>query len=552
MNFLKTTLALALASALPAFGQQPPDAGRVLQENRLPTLTVPQPGTSLSIPSRSAKEVAPGGATVILKGVQFSGNTCFSEAELQKVVGDVSGQSFDLAGLYGIAEKITQHYHANGFPFARAFLPGQNVTDGVIRLDIVEGRFGKVLAQGDANLSSGAQRFLASLEPGAVIESDPLERATLILNDQPGIKTMPILRPGQELGTGDLVVEVSRTPLIRGDVGLDNHGNRYTGETRLHANLQIDSLFLLGDQITIRSLYSEEDLWLGSIGYSVPLGASGLRANASYAHTSYQLGKDFTSLDAHGTAQVTSAGLSYPVIRSQQSNLTLAASWQHKKLNDQQDSSNTDNDKSSTSGVMSMSFDHRDGLGGGGITYGVLSWTAGHLKLDSELEATDRSSHTDTRGSFNKWNLDLARLQMLPANFSLLGRLSFQGADSNLDSSEDFSLGGPNGVHAYPVGEGIGDEGWLAQIELRYKLGDFSPYLFHDAGGVRINAKPGSITPSVTDNRRNVSGSGVGVRYAHEHWNADLSLAWRNHGGEPTSDTSDRRPRAWATMSYRF
>jgi len=543
MNFLKTTLVLVLASALPAFGQQAPDAGRALQENRSPALTVPQSGKSISIPSQSAQKVAPGGAAVTLKSVQFSGNTRFTEAELQQVVGDVSGQSFDLAGLHGIAEKVTQHYHASGFPFARAFLPGQKIADGVIRLDIVEGRFGKVQAAGDANLSDGAQPFLASLEPGAVIESDPLERATLILDDQPGIKTMPILRPGQELGTGDLVVEVSRTPLVRGDVGLDNHGNRYTGEARLHANLQIDSPFLLGDQITIRSLYSEEDLWLGSLGYSVPLGASGLRANASYAHTSYQLGKDFASLDAHGTAKVTSVGLSYPVIRSQQSNLTLSTSWQYKKLNDQQDSTYTNNDKSSTSGVLSMSFDHRDGLGGGGITYGVVSWTGGHLKLDSELEATDRTSHIDTRGSFNKWNLDLARLQALPDNFSLFGRLSFQWADSNLDSSEDFSLGGPNGVRAYPVGEGIGDEGWLAQIELRYKLGDFSPYLFHDAGGVKINAKPGSIRPSVTDNTRSVAGSGVGVRYAYDHWNADLSLAWRTHGGEPTSDTSDRRRR---------
>lgn len=552
MNFLKTTLVLVLASALPAFGQQAPDAGRALQENRSPALTVPQSGKSISIPSQSAQKVAPGGAAVTLKSVQFSGNTRFTEAELQQVVGDVSGQSFDLAGLHGIAEKVTQHYHASGFPFARAFLPGQKIADGVIRLDIVEGRFGKVQAAGDANLSDGAQPFLASLEPGAVIESDPLERATLILDDQPGIKTMPILRPGQELGTGDLVVEVSRTPLVRGDVGLDNHGNRYTGEARLHANLQIDSPFLLGDQITIRSLYSEEDLWLGSLGYSVPLGASGLRANASYAHTSYQLGKDFASLDAHGTAKVTSVGLSYPVIRSQQSNLTLSTSWQYKKLNDQQDSTYTNNDKSSTSGVLSMSFDHRDGLGGGGITYGVVSWTGGHLKLDSELEATDRTSHIDTRGSFNKWNLDLARLQALPDNFSLFGRLSFQWADSNLDSSEDFSLGGPNGVRAYPVGEGIGDEGWLAQIELRYKLGDFSPYLFHDAGGVKINAKPGSIRPSVTDNTRSVAGSGVGVRYAYDHWNADLSLAWRTHGGEPTSDTSDRRPRVWVTASYHF
>lgn len=552
MNFLKTSLALALASALPALAQQVPDAGRVLQENRAPSLTVPQAGPELSVPARPAKAIAPGGPTVTVERVQLQGNTRFTEADLLHVLGDVSGQSFDLAGLHALAEKITQHYHANGFPFARAFLPGQKIADGVVRLDIVEGRFGKVTAEGDAALSPAAQRFLASLEPGEVIESDPLERATLILDYQPGIKTTPIIRPGQELGTGDLVVDVSRTPLIRGEVGLDNHGNRYTGEARLHADLRIDSPFLLGDQITLRSLYSEEDLWLGSLGYSLPLGASGLRANVSYAHTSYELAKDFASVDAHGTAKVTSAGLSYPLIRSQQSNLTLNASWQYKKLNDQQESTFTDNDKSSNSAVLALPFDHRDSLGGGGITYGVISYTAGQLKLDAELEASDRSSHADTRGSFGKWNLDLARLQALPARLSLFGRLSFQWADSNLDSSEDFSVGGPNGVRAYPVGEGIGDEGWLAQIELRYTRGDFSPYLFHDASGVRINAKPGNITPAVADNTRSIAGSGMGVRYAHDRWNADVSFAWRSHGGAPTADTRDSQPRVWGTVAYRF
>ena len=550
MKFLKTTLTLGLASALPAMAQQAPDAGRILQENQPPALTTPRPSTSVAVPAQAAKKIAPGGPTVTVKTLRFPGNTRFAEAALLQVVGDVSGKAFDLAGLHAIAEKITQHYHANGFPFARAFLPGQKIADGVIQIDIVEGRFGKIEAQGDADLSNGAQRFLASLEPGAVIESDTLERATLILNDQPGIMTTPIIRPGQELGTGDMVVDVSRTSRIRGDVGLDNYGNRYTGEKRLHANVQIDSPFLLGDQITIRSLYSEENLWLGSLGYSLPLGVSGLRASVSYAHTYYELGKDFGSLGAHGTAKVSSVGLSYPAIRSQQSNLTLSATGQHKKLNDRQDSTSTDDNKSSNSVVLSMPFDHHDGLGG--ITYGTFAYTFGYLKLDSTLEASDRSSHTDTRGNFGKWNLDVARLQALPADFSLFGRASFQWANKNLDSSEDFATGGPSGVRAYPVGEGIGDEGWLAQIELRYKRGDFSPYLFHDAGAVRINADVGAITPAVADNTRSIAGSGFGVRYAHDHWNADLNLAWRNGGSAPTSDTSNRQPRIWVTASYQF
>ncbi|RJX31531.1 MAG: ShlB/FhaC/HecB family hemolysin secretion/activation protein [Oxalobacter sp.] len=552
MKFLKTTLALSLASALPALAQQAPDAGRVLRETQASPLLAPRPSTGIAIQKPVTEAVPAGGATVTLKALRISGNTRFTEKELLQVIGAVTGKSFDVAGLRAITEKITRHYHLNGYPFARAFLPAQNITDGTVTCQIVEGRYGRVQSKGEAALSERAQDFLAPLQPGAVITSGALERTTLILKDQPGIQTTSLIRPGQALGTGDLVVNVSRTPLFHGDVGADNYGNRYTGALRLRINAQFDSPFLFGDQITARGIYSEEDLWLGNLGYSLPLGSSGLRASVSYAHTYYELGEDFASLDAHGTAKVASAGVSYPLLRSQQTNLTLGATWQHKKLNDRQDSTSTNNDKSSHSAVFAMPFDHRDGLGGGGLTYGNLSYTLGWLKLDSTLDATDRSSHTDTRGDFSKWNLDLARLQALPADFNLLGRLSLQRANKNLDSSEDFSLGGPNGVRGYPVGEGIGDEGWLAQIELRYQWQRFAPYLFHDLGRVRINADPEPITPAVQDNTRSLAGSGFGLRYADTRWNVDVNLAWRHRGGEPTADTRDHRPRVWATASCTF
>ena len=552
-TLLKITLILSLVSPLPALAQQPPDAGRILQENRPPRLTEPQkPDTDLTIPSQPGKKITPGGPTVRLSELRFNGNTCFSDKILLQAAGEVTGNSFDLAGLYDIAEKITQYYHKHGFPFARTFLSAQKVTDGVLHFDIVEGRYGKVQTQGDEKWRAGAQGFLASLKSGDVIESDTLERATLVLRDQPGIKIMPVLRPGQDLGTGDLFVKVSRTPLVRGDVRLDNHGNRYTGALRLNANVQFDSPFLFGDQILVQAIYTEEDLWVGNLAYSLPVGSSGLRATASYAQSYYELGKDFSSLDAHGTAKIPSVKLSYPVVRSQQSNLSLSTSLQYKKLNDQQDSTSTDNDKSSKSGVLAMSFDHRDALGWGGVTYGVLSYTYGHLKLDSELEAVDRVSHTDTCGDFSKLNLDVARLQALPVNFILYGRASFQLAGKNLDSSESISLGGPDGVRAYPVGESFGDEGWFAQFELRYKWRCFSPYIFYDMGGIRTNAEPEKIRPAVQDNTRSLSGSGLGVRYTDTPWNMDVNVAWRNHGGEPTSDSRDRNPRVWASVGYKF
>lgn len=547
-------LALALGAAFPTWSQQVPDAGRILQEQQTAPSLPPKavPGLDLAPPA-SALPTPTGGPQVTIQELLFSGNTRFDTATLRETLGDVAGQSFDLAGLRKLADRVSTFYRQAGYPFARAFLPSQAVTDGKLRIEIVEGRYGKVEALGDAALTSSAQAFLSPLQSGEVIRSAPLERAISILGDQPGILAVTTVRPGQELGTGDLDVRVERDRRFRGEVGYDNHGNRYTGEHRIRTNVQWDSPFTLGDQITASGTYSDEALWLGNLGYSLPLGSSGLRANVGYARTYYELAKDFSSLDATGSAEISSAGLTYPLLRSQASNLTIGVTVQHKRLKDKRGAIGSEDGKSSSALPITLQFDRRDALAGGGVTYGNFIFTPANLSLDSTLADADRLSGRDTNGRFNKVNINLARLQATAIDaLTLFGRVIAQGADKNLDSSEKFSMGGPNGVRAYPVDEGVGDQGGVAQLEIRYALGAFSPYVFHDFGWVQFNAEKAQITPAVTENDRQIAGAGVGVRYTDDALNVGLSIAWRTRGGMPEADTSSRDPRLWLSMAYQF
>lgn len=546
----RNTVAMALGVALLHFSpaaqaQVPPDAGQTLQQLQ-PPIAAPRESQPLKIqaPLDSAP-IAPGGAAVILNAVKLSGNSVFSEETLRAALGDVTGKTFDLAGLRGLAQRITDVYQAGGYPFARAILPPQDLANGDLRIEVIEGRYGVVQAQGDDSvLARQATAFLDGLLPGSVIASAPLERAALLLDDLPGIQTSATMRPGTQVGTGDLIVQVARDQRVRGDIGLDNAGSRYTGKNRVRANVDINSPFLLGDQLTVRALLSEEKLWLGSLGYSLPLGTSGLRGNVGYSHTSYELAKEFASLHANGTAKVASAGLSYPILRSQKANLTLIATYQSKDLHDNRDSTQTYESKSSQSMPLALQFDYRDAFDG--ITYGSASWTPGKLKLDAGLTAVDDYK---SNGRFHKINLDVVRLQSLPAGFNLMAHLSWQQANKNLDSSEKLSLGGASGVRAYPSGEATGDEGGLVQLELRYDAGAYTPYAFMDAGRITVNAKP----VVAGDNRRSLSGGGLGLRYQRQAWSADVALAWRTLGGRSLSETnSDPKPRVWLNVEYRF
>ena len=456
---------------------------------------------------------------------------------LEAALGPYAGAEFDLAGLQGLAERITQFYRDNGFPFATAILPPQRVDDGDLIIEILEGRYGQVGASGVRDLAEPAQRYLGALEPGAPIATGPLERTMYLLSDLPGIAVEPVLRPGAETGTADLDVEVTATRRWNGGASLDNHGSRFSGSHRGSADFSINRLFLLGDELSMRLLVSDRNLFLGSARYELPLGHPGLRGNLSYARTTYDLGAGFSGFT--GVADVYSAGLSYAVLRGRDANLTATLSADYRDLDDRLNGTSYER-KSSYAVTPGLRFDLRDDLLGGGVSFGALSLGVGRLTSNEA---------TAVRGDFSKIAGQVARLQSLPllppdlGQSSLFGSLSFQSGFTRLNSSEQFSLGGASAVRAYPSGEASGRSGLVAQLELRHAVGPVAPYLFYDYGWI---AGEGATRP------RALSGGGFGARLQIEGVTANLAVAWPISGGTPRSDPVRREPRVWFSVGVRF
>ena len=497
----------------------------------------------------AAPKIAPGGASVVVQEVALSGNKSVGTATLLQQLGALPSTPLDMAGLNQLAQHIEAYYHAAGYPFAQAYLPPQDLKGGVLRIAVIEGQYGTIHAAGKDKLPEGAQPFLDyGLHAGDAIQNLALERTMLILDDQPGMKIRPVIKPGAEQGAADLTVNVERSSYTSGDIGFDNTGARSTGEYRLRGALNINSPFRYGDKVTLNALTTDEAMWLGSIDYETPLGASGLRGQVGFAHTNYRLAGSFTALNATGYADVSTAKLSYPLVRSQATNVLLSLGWQHKDLQDQYATAGVTRSKRSDGIPVGVQFDKRDTLLGGGVTYGSLSWLSGNLVLGADLTAADASS-AKTNGSFTKTSLDIARIQKIAGELSLYGRFSGQWADKNLDSSEKFNLGGYYGVRAYPLGEGTGDTGWLTQLELRYSLGDVTPFLLYDRGHAQTNAQAWDVTSAST---RDVEGTGVGVRTLFKGWTLDATLSWQASGGASQADNQERNPRLFFMLGRRF
>lgn len=531
-----------------------PDAGQTLRElQQQPARPVPQSAPPLRIEDAPADSKADD-TRVLVKSFKISGNAAIPTPELQALLADLVGGQQSLIELNAAAARITAYYRQRGYAVARAYLPAQEIEDGAVAINILEGRIDKRRLNNQSRLSDErVNAYLDQVKDGDIIRSAQVDRGLLLLNDTPGVgSARATLQPGASVGTSDLLVELNPAAPYAGNVSVDNYGNRYTGQYRLGGAFYINSPLNIGDQLAFNALTSDQDLTYARLAYQLPVGSDGLRLGAAYFETRYRLGKEFAALDAHGEASSGSVFAVYPFIRSQLSNLSGTLTWEQKRLTDLVDATTTVTDKAVRLANLGLSGSHQDTLGGGGISSLDLSVAFGRLEITSPGALAIDAASAQSNGAYTRLSYSAARLQRLTRSNVLSLALSGQWASKNLDSSEKFSLGGANGVRAYPQGEGIGDEGYLAQLELRHDFTNtLQGTLFYDTGSVTINRNPFGTAAA---NSRTLSGAGVGVNAALADVQLRASLAWRTGGGQPTSipESAAQSPTLWVQASAVF
>jgi hemolysin activation/secretion protein len=554
---LSFTNAVAVAQVLP---KDRPDAGRILEQTREP-LRLPPPAEDEVRPRPpEPKPALPVSPTLKVRVTQFnfSGNTLFSEERLREVVQEFVGKELDFEGLNDAATKVRAYHRERGYFLAQAYLPQQAIREGVVEIAVIEGRVGVVeLQRREATRLSEwllAGILDAHLKTGDIITETGLEKPLLLINDLPTAAVTSEIRPSQTVGAADLRVNVDRgVGLFNGFIDFDNHGGRFTGEYRLGASLNMNNPLTIGDQVTLRAFTTDEQMWFARAAYIVPAGFWGTRLGASFAKFDYSLEKDFAALEAHGEGLVKSLFAFHPLYRTRNTNLIGQFAYEDKRLYDRIDSTGTVEDRFIDSIKAGFVGDFRDGLLGGGLNAFALTYTHGDLKLapDTLAAADIAATGLRTQGTFRKWNYDFKRLNRITDNSSVLLAISGQEASKNLASAEKMSLGGPNGVRAYPVGEANGDTGVLIQGEGRYiwpgvKVfeGEVALIAFYDWGQVRVNKLP---LPTETQNKRSIAGWGVGISLGREgEFIIRASAAWPGDNEPAQADSAKREPRVWA------
>jgi hemolysin activation/secretion protein len=450
-------------------------------------ITQPKAPPQIDKPARARP---PKGTEAKVKVAQFkfSGNTVIRTKDLDKVVAPSIGKTLTLRELAEVAGLVSEHYAAEGFILAQAYLPPQEIRGGVVEIAVLEGKIGKIGVTGNTRYKSST--ILRGMEPvrkRGIIHEATLETALTEMNDYPGLKVRAALKPGETRGLTDLDLTAKERLPYTFSTDINNYGSRLTGPWMYGAEVGLGNLAGLGDNLTLKGTKSDDNLFLTHLNYLIPVTSFGTKVQVSWLHSENVIGEEFASLRPVGRADIVSGDILQTITRTGAFSLTAVGGFDVKTIRNIIGCCLASKDELRIF-RLGLRGDYRDAFLG--RTYFGLAW---HRGVDfwggSQQNAPGTSfaildSFGNPQGAgpgnWNKWTGDVARFQslglpiiqglpMLSAVLNdsyLILRGTGQIAADRLLSVERFAIGGYYTVRGYPIAERIGDSGYAATAEL--------------------------------------------------------------------------------------
>jgi hemolysin activation/secretion protein len=428
-----------------------------------------------------------------LASLHVTGGTVFAESDLLAPYTGLYGTHISFETLNGIAADLTKKYRDGGYLLSRVVLPAQEVDAGAadIRLTAIEGFVSSIEYVGEEQLLARFKKYFSSVEQSLVgkkpLKHADFEREMLLLQDLPGLKVSSRFKEAAVSGASILVLELEQD-LIDASVGWSSTGTESAGPGLFSVSAGVNTLPLIGARTTFSYSQADrfEEYYTMRVGQSYQF-ANGLALDASYAYSSSpRPDTDFARLFDYETSSKTfSLGVSYPLVRSRDMNLSLGMGYEHRdSAADLLDERFTRDRLRSLS--VNADFDFSDEWGG--VTQIIPTLYQG-LDVFSATNHDPEATNTLAGAKFFKADLYVSRNQQLPWDFSLFAAAEGQFSDSSLSSYNKFSFGGSQFGRGFEPGVIEGDNAASASLEPRWtwyltEKVTLQPFAFVDWGTV--------------------------------------------------------------------
>ena len=517
------------------------DAGQVLNqiENNDPQKI--EAPVQQNIQQKSQK-INPSDLLVRLKKIKFTGNQSLTDQQIQIFLDQYLNQPLSVDQVKSISNNLSIFYRQNNV-IAEIVLPDQDITEGTLTLEILEAQMGEVIIDNgqQSSIKSNYLKQYFKSSPASELNLQFVAQRILIVNELPGLKAEAQLQAGQKEGTTDVVIKTTESKRIIANLNYDNYGSRSTGQKRVIASATLNNPLGVGDQISLTALKSEGVNYVNA-NYGIPLGYSGLRTNLTASYLEYDvILKEFDSINSYGYSDSIGINFAYPLSLEPTNKWTSQVGFDNRSFKNNR-SGTTHSDYETrvlnlgANGQITDSF-----LFDGAFNRIQVNFDQGNVDLGGSPNKSADADGANTQGSFNKLTLSYARTQFINDRWTALGKIFYQYAHQNLDSSEKIYVGGPNGVRAYPTNEGSGAKGYIANFEVqRIFPYNITGSAFYDIGHAQqyIDNQNSSGADIAANNRITYKGFGLGLTWRGPYASDVSMLVARRHGKNPDPTTS--------------
>ncbi len=440
--------------------------------------TTKQQGPVVISPAQTrAAQVAPGGATVLLRKVEFAPASAFlTQADLDGILANYLGKRVDFSQIQHLVQQVNDLYNKRGVVTASAVLPPQTLSDGVLKVQLVEGKLAKVVVNGDHQTADkfvlGRVRLTTA---GDVVDVPTAARDLTWFNKVYHAQLRMSLQPGAVFGTTDVALAISEPKKNQLSFFIDNQGVSSTGRGEAGAYYHAYGLAGIDDNLLVFGTASGGSI-SGSISYDLPVSTSGTRLTFAYNRSGIAVVNGATkALDVKGRSQAISTTLSQPFLANTKWALLGLSTLSYGTSYSRSQSVPLVN---STTSKISLGLSAAYSGEAGSFT---IQPQAVYARSDDKLGGSTRNIWLGTGTVSGGYRFG--------DGWSFVGNGAWQfGGEKLLPGDLLFQIGGPTTVRGYPADAAAGDGGYFAQFELHKTLDaavkGMDGYGFIDAGEV--------------------------------------------------------------------
>ena len=399
-----------------------------------------------------------------VRSIRITGITYLKADEYIPLVHQYEGKELTFSDLQELAGKITDVYQAKGYVTSRIIIPEQEIEQGFVRLEAIEGILGK------NKVVSGryykARAIVNRLNPD---HGEPLDINTLkttlrrINHSSPDLNIQATLKAGQNPKESDIDYTITDHHPWHLMPFYDNLGRKVIGRQRYGASLMHNNLLGFGDTSATSLSFSRGSLGLGE-SYNIPLGEHGTTLGFDYGHSRIKLREELEVLNVKGTSSSYTPHIQQEFINTERTRFYGELAFDVKKLH----TTIFNNQRFATDElrVLRPSL-NLEQYGQSGITSARGEVAVGLDILGATNGNQPLASRQGAGSQFSSYSLVLTRLQKLPLKSYAIFRGLGQYSANPLVAAQQFQIGGAYTVRGYTEGRLIGDSGFILSAEWR-------------------------------------------------------------------------------------